>query len=138
MKVIFQEAVTLEYWPTDLTGPIRDVLNYFSPRLKFKSADVAREEVLELCTMFVEGFTYEKEEQKRPEVVRAISLLIRRINKFREILSKWNPTVEQLTTAVYNFILALEGHALLPGFGIGNRYGDRSQGNPEKKSIYLN
>lgn len=64
----------------------------------------------------------------------ALTRLISRLDKFKEILEK-KKTVEDIFNSAFNQILSLEGTGLLNGFGMCTSHGDRILGNPEVTSI---
>ena len=70
-------------------------------------------------------------QSKMKGLTRFINICKKKLESFE------NKPKEVLLKTIYNEILTYEGHPLLHGFGIGNKYGDRVQGNSEIQSIVI-
>ena len=116
---------------------IENIFNSFlcSERSRYQSFEIIKEQTIEFCNLIYEGLLYEKETCAQEKYKKEISLLSRRIARFRQFVEKSIQNKEQMTRSIYDFILSLEGMALLPGFGFSNTFGDKIAGNSEKKSI---
>ena len=101
---------------------------------QFQSVDKIKEDIKDVSDILIEGLELEKtkfhDRKDKLKVTRLIAKL-RSLVRF----SEYKKTRTTLTAYVYDFILSLDGLGTLPGFGFGNKFGDKIQGNSERVSL---
>ena len=131
IKVVWNGA-NIDY--EDEKEAICCLFSFFSKKIKYESSEVAKENISQLCDMFVELFSLLREDLKDKVERRKYLNLIKKLTVFREQFLRVkvverNRAVEK----IFEFLLSLEGLSPLWGFGFSNKFKDKLKGNPEKQ-----
>jgi len=86
--------------------------------------------LLQLATEMAEAI--KAGEKKRRELT---SFICRTERKIKIMKVKRPATQSTALQRIYDLLLSCEGHSLLPGFGMANRFGDSLSRDPERLSI---
>lgn len=99
--------------------------------IQYWSADALKllyQDTLKLAIAFANQIREELKGGEKAKLTRFISKTKRKLQHVPE-------ERQDLLIRIYNEILTCEGHGPLRGFGIGNQYGDKLVGDPERQSI---
>jgi len=130
--LILNDHQTNYIYHKDLT---RDCYLMFLPKIKFQSIESIKENVGKLTEMIIEFLQEEKSRSQTEDSKKEIRVLPIKLKRFIRYFNLVKNR-DKLIMKVWELILSLDGMGTLAGFGFGNKFGDRLQGNAEKESLF--
>jgi len=125
------QAIALQYWDGDLKTIVSEIIRLTIARHKYMSPQTVSDN-LEALDQMVSELVETMKENSRKEWMS----LKRKITNFRKAIVKMNAGTS-VESAIWNFILSLNGDGNLPGFGFCEMpFRDPIRGDAEKISLY--
>ena len=119
--------------PENNKSLIMTLVLFMTRHFPFQTLETMKENITSLLITIQEGLSLinTNDELYKKEISglkRKISFNLKVIDKIRDR--------ETMIATVYNFLLSLDNLSTLHGFGMSNRFADKININPEKRSIY--
>jgi hypothetical protein len=113
---------------------ITSLLYNRSIHFQFQTVEKITQDMKRLASFLIICFQEEKEKIYDKKERLRVGRLVKRLESFIRFID-YKKTHNAVVSYVYDFFLSLECLGTLPGFGFGNKFGDKLMGNSERVSL---